>query len=69
MSFKESFVLWKRDPITKAMFESMDQRLDLLKEELAVSAGIDPLQDRYRAGYIQAIRDFSDIDLVDKEDA
>ena len=51
------------------MFQTMDQRLELIKEELAMSAGIDPLHDRYRAGYVQAIRDFSDIDLVDKEDA
>lgn len=69
MSFREDFIQWKTHPITKLVIESMQQRASHLKEELALSAGIDPLLDRFRSGYIAAANDFSDIDLVDKEDA
>lgn len=69
MSSKEEFVQWKQHPVTKAVIASMQARVDYLKDQLAMSAGVDPLEDRFRVGYIAAANDFSDIDFVDKEDA
>lgn len=69
MSIKEDFILWKNNAITEAVFSAIERRAEILTEELVSSAGINALNDRYKAGYIQAIRDFSDLDLEDKEDA
>lgn len=48
---------WKSQPVTKAFFVDLDSRIQDVAGELADTAGIDSLLDRFRVGYIQAIRD------------
>ena len=54
---------WKNMAITQEYFAVVKDRVDGIKEELAASAGVDPLQDRFKAGYLQACRDFLDVEL------
>lgn len=69
MSFKEDFRQWKDHPVTRAVLGELAGRAENLKHELAQSAGIDSLADRFKVGYIQACYDFSDIELEDKDNA
>jgi hypothetical protein len=41
----------------------LEFRIKELQEILSESAGIDPLADRYKAGYIRACKDILDIDI------
>lgn len=69
MSFKEDFRQWKDHPVTRAVLGELADRVEHLKNELAQSAGNDPIMDRFKVGYIQACNDFSDIELEDKDNA
>lgn len=68
MSSKQDFLDWKQHPITKATFAALRQREDDIKDALADSAGLNPLEDSFRRGYIAAIRDVYLTDLEVKED-
>lgn len=67
MSLKAEFVDWKSHPITKRVFDGLREQENLMKEMLVESAGIDPSEDRYRAGYIAALRDVYLVRLEDEE--
>lgn len=54
---------WKYHSVTLSVFAEIQRRVSDLKDELAASAGKDPLYDRFRAGYLQACKDFLDIEL------
>lgn len=58
------FYDWKRHPMTQVVIEQFASRVRDLKEALAEQAGKDPLEDRFRAGYIAA---FNDIILMEYE--
>lgn len=60
---------WKSQPVTKAFFVVLDERIQDTAGRLAETAGIDQILDRYRAGYIQGIRDVLGIDFDDVEGA
>ena len=57
MSTKQEFADWKSHPITKAVFDALKEREAAILEVFATSAGVDPAQDRFHAGYIAAVRD------------
>jgi phage baseplate assembly protein W len=57
MSLKQEFVDWKKNPITKKVFDSLKEIEQSMTESLVTSAGVDPSQDRYFSGYIAALRD------------
>jgi len=63
MSTKSDFLEWKSHPMTKKVFEALQERESGLKDRLALSAGEDVLQDRYHVGYLAALRDFYLIDV------
>jgi hypothetical protein len=67
MSSKADFIDWKSHPVTKQVFEGLREQEATVAETLAVSAGVDPLQDRYHVGYIAALRDFYLIRLEDED--
>jgi hypothetical protein len=58
---------WKSDEITRVIFKELIARANLLKDELSMSAGKDPADDRFKVGYIQAINDFTKIEMADLE--
>lgn len=57
MFTKADFLSWKQDKITRALFEYVQDVQKEAKERLAVDAGINPPQDRYDAGGIEALKD------------
>lgn len=58
---QQDFVDWKRHPVTQAVMSQIQGRINDMKEMLADSAGINPLQDREYVGAIKAYRDFLEI--------
>lgn len=68
MSLKQDFLDWKSHPVTKRVFDGLKEQEALFVEQLAQSAGIDSNEDRFRAGYIAALRDVYLIRLEDEGD-
>lgn len=68
MSIKSEFVDWKQHPITKRVFAGLAEQEAIMAEQLVVSAGVDPKEDRFKVGYIAALRDVYLIRLEDEED-
>ena len=58
---KQDYLDWKRHPVTQVMLDSLHNNISSLCTELGVIAGKDPLEDRFKAGYILACRDVLDI--------
>jgi hypothetical protein len=65
MSNAAEFADWKQHPTTKKVFEALIQKEFSVMAELSSSAGIDPLFDRFRVGYINALRDLYQMDAED----
>lgn len=65
MSIQSEFADWKANPVTKQVFLVLQTRENDIKDQLAESAGIDNLQDRYFAGYLAAIRDVVKMSVED----
>ena len=62
------FLDWKAHPITKRVFEGLREQEALMVEALATSAGEDASADRFKVGYIAALRDVYLIRLEDEGD-
>lgn len=54
---KDSFRDWKANPVTKVVFDELNNRIRATQMELGNTAGIDPLSDRFKVGAIQAYQD------------
>lgn len=63
------FVDWKSNPVTKAVFAHYKQRITDVGTELTFEAGQDPHRDRFKVGYLQALRDALDVNFGEAEDA
>lgn len=59
---------WKQHPITKRVFAGLQEQEQTITEQLVVSAGSVPQEDRFKAGYIAALRDVYLIRLEDEGD-
>ena len=59
---------WKQHPITKRVFAGLQEQEGNITEQLVVSAGAEPSEDRFKAGYIAALRDVYLIRLEDEGD-
>lgn len=59
---------WKQSPITEVIFTELRRRIEALRAELGDSAGVSPLDDRYKVGYIQGLKDFLDIEMADLDE-
>lgn len=69
MTIQSEFLDWKQHPITKRVFAGLkEQELDM-SERLITSAGEFPAEDRFKVGYIAALRDVYLIRLEDEGDA
>jgi hypothetical protein len=62
---KSDFTDWKSNAVTYAVFSAIKERQMNLKELLASSAGLDPVEDRKVAGMIAA---YNTLLLIDWED-
>jgi hypothetical protein len=63
---RQDFKDWQSQPITKAYFLAITNRIELLKEELAQSAADDPKWDAVKRGAIAALRDITDVDWFEE---
>ena len=63
------FTDWKAHPITKRVFEGLKEQEQAMTEALVTSAGEDSASDRFKVGYIAALRDVYLIRLEDEENA
>lgn len=63
---KSDFIDWKNSPITKALFRAVNNNISGLKDELSVSAGVDPRSDGLKVGAIQAFYDVLDTDWFEE---
>ncbi len=59
---------WKHLEVTQEVLLELQRRIDVLSEELVMSAGIDPRLDAYRSGAIAALRDVVGITLEGAHD-
>jgi len=64
---QSDFENWKGDFVTKAFFQAAQERIEDAKDVLSVQAGIDPNQDNYIRGLIQAYREVQDFRIADLE--
>lgn len=56
---------WKHNPVTKMFYEACMERIDDMKEILAVSAGNDSNNDSFNRGFIHAYREMLDFRFDD----
>jgi hypothetical protein len=63
---RQDFKDWQSNPVTKAFFSSIRERIELLKEELSYSAGVAAEHDCKKVGAIQALRDVLDTDWFEE---
>lgn len=61
------FINWKSDPVTKKFFESIEDRIEQIKDTLVQDAGKDPGTDRYYCGYALACFDILETEFKDDE--
>ena len=61
------FLDWKSNPVTKAFVQACDERVEDAKNELAISAGINPTQDNLLRGFILAYREMQEFRVDDLE--
>lgn len=54
---KEDLLYWDQSPVTKIIKAGFQARVEELQEALGTNAGIDPLLDRFHAGYIAGLKD------------
>lgn len=57
---KQEFADWKNHPVTEAFFEACNDRVEDMKELLAVSAGFDSVNDSFNRGFIRAYREMQE---------
>ena len=65
----EDFVMWKAHPVTRLVFQQLNERRESIKEYLVATAGDDPKHDAVQRGYAQAIQDLLTIEFGDTQDA
>jgi len=63
---RSDFKDWQSHPISKAFFVAINNKVENLKEELALSAADDPKWDAVKRGAIQALRDIQDVDWFEE---
>lgn len=61
------FLEWKLHPVTKEIFAQLLERTNDMKEGLALSAGIDSVEDARKSGYISAVYDMIKADYEGTE--
>lgn len=62
---KSEFIDWKAHPVTKAVFQIIDQRIQDAREMLGNTAGEDSLTDRLLVGMIRGFNELKGIDYDD----
>ncbi len=61
------FSNWKVDPVTKAYFAAVHERIDEAKDVLSTSAGLDSATDNWYRGFIAGQRDMLAVSMDEME--
>ena len=69
MITKDDFLDWKKHPVTQALYGGMVNRINEAALELAGSAGIDPLDDRFKCGIVRAYQEVLTLEFDELEGA
>jgi hypothetical protein len=65
---KDSFRDWKANPVTKAVMTEIARRIQAVQEDLGVTAGQEPLNDRFKSGAVGAYTDLLNIEFTEVND-
>lgn len=65
---KEDFLEWKQHPVTRRVFEEIQNMIGQGTEELSFSAGQDPGSDRQKVGKLDGLRALVGISFYELED-
>ena len=57
MISQSDFTNWEADGVTKAFKTSIAEAVQMVKEDLAMQAGLNPPEDNFKRGYIRALLD------------
>jgi hypothetical protein len=65
----QEFYDWKKNPVTMAFMYAAKERVSDAMQMLSTTAGLNPVEDNYMRGFIQAYRELEDfrIDDLDEE--
>lgn len=66
---QSDFDTWRSDPVTKAFFLAVTERIEDAKEVLSTQAGLDVNQDNFFRGFIQAYRETLQFRIDDLQEA
>lgn len=69
MITKDEFIDWKKNSVTQAFFATIVEKINEGATELSYSAGVSPIDDRYKVGAIHAYRAVLDVDFGEFEGA
>lgn len=61
---KEQFDNWSNQPETEEFFEVVKLLIEDYKDRLSEVAGVDPMNDRFSAGIIHALREIQTVEFV-----
>lgn len=56
----QDFLAWKETAITQAFLSNVVELIEMLIADLVVTAGVDPIQDRYKSGRIAGLSELAD---------
>ena len=62
---KHEFIDWKNSEVTKLVFQIVQNRIDEIKDNLSVNAGLDSQLDRFYVGMAHAFKEVLEIDFID----
>jgi hypothetical protein len=65
---KEEWMEWRRNPVTKAFYEAILERIEEAKDILSSSAGVDPVTDNFYRGFINAYRETLNFRIEDMDE-
>ena len=60
---RSDFLDWRTNPVTEAVFKSIQERMERLTQLLSNQAGLDPSEDRRLTGMIAAYRTLLEIEF------
>lgn len=66
---QSDFNNWIVDPVTKAYKIAIAENIGRVKEVLATSAGLDSVEDNFRRGYITALQDALEFQIIDLQES
>ena len=60
---KSEVAEWRSFSVTKEVFAVLQDRVEQLEYELSITAGLDPLEDRFKCGALAAYKDVLQVEV------